>query len=60
MPPFSIKINLKKERGVLKQLDADVTNNEPVKTLAHCLLPTKWNPKGKHTEGSWRYDVSKK
>ena len=58
--PGARTAKFKKGEGVLIQWDADVAHNEPVTTSAQRLLSTKWNPKGKHTKGSWRFDVSKK
>ena len=30
---------------------------EPSTISSQRLLPSKWNPKGKHIEGAWRFDV---
>ena len=48
----------KKGEGVLIRWDANEAYSEPSTTSAQRLLPTKWNPKGKHTEGAWRLDIS--
>ena len=38
--------------------DANVKLNEPESTSFQRLLQNKWNPKGKHSEGCWRYDFN--
>jgi len=43
--------------AVLIRWDANAERNELASESVQCLLPSKWNPKGKHTEGSWRLDV---
>ena len=48
----------KKGERVLMRWDANEAYNEPSITSAQWLLPTKWNPKEKHTEGAWRLDIS--
>ena len=37
--------------------DTNIDRNEPIHITAQRLLPTTWNPKGKHYDGSWRFDL---
>ena len=38
--------------------DANTDRNEPIHITDQRLLPSKWNPKGKHSDGSWRFDLN--
>ena len=37
--------------------DANEDQFEPSTIPSQRILSSKWNPKGKHTEGAWRFDV---
>ena len=43
--------------AVLMRWDESKERNEPASESAQRLLPSKWNPRGKHTDGSWRFDI---
>ena len=45
---------------VLILWDANEERNEFSSTSAQRLLPSKWNPKGKHSNGAWRMHVALK
>ena len=45
---------------VLIQWDKNKERNEPSTTSSQRLLVSKWNPKGRHSEGAWRFDVRPK
>ena len=42
---------------VLILWDANEERNESSSTSSLRLLPSKWNPKGQHSDGTWRMDV---
>ena len=46
--------------AVLNLWDANEERKESSSTSAQRLLPSKWNPKGKHSDGAWRMDVTLK
>ena len=46
--------------AVLILWDANKERKESSSTSAQRLLPSKWNPKGKHSDGAWRMDVTLK
>ena len=37
--------------------DADEKRNQDVSETVETLKKSKWNPKGKHSHGEWRFDV---
>ena len=37
--------------------NVNIDINNPIHITAQRLLPTEWNPKGKHSDGSWRFDL---
>ena len=43
--------------AVVIRWDANEERNEASNESAQRLLKSKWNPRGKHSEGSWRLDV---
>ena len=43
--------------GVHIKFDTIIAHNEPASIYSVRILPTKWNPKGKHTEGCYRFDL---
>ena len=47
----------KKNEAVVICWDSNEDRFEPSTISSQRLLPSKWNPKGKHTEGAWRFDV---
>ena len=48
----------KKGKAVLIRCDKNKERNEPSHISAQRLLPSKWNPKNKHSEGAWRFDIA--
>ena len=60
LKPGARTAKFKKGEGVLIRWDANAAHNELVSTSAQRLLLSKWNPKQTHTEGSWRFDFSRK
>ena len=49
----------KKGEAVMICWGANKERNEAVTVSTQRLLPSKWNPKGKHMEGAWRIDVER-
>ena len=49
-----------KGEAVLIQWDENKEQNEPSTISSQRLLTSKWNPKGSHSEGAWRFDVRPK
>ncbi len=43
--------------AVVIRWDADKAKNEDVSESSKRLSVRKWNPKGKHSDGSWRFDL---
>ena len=43
---------------VLISWDANEERNESSLTSAQRLIPSKWDPKGKRSDGAWRMDVT--
>ena len=37
--------------------DTNEDRNEEITTSSQRLMPSKWNPRGKHMEGGWRLDI---
>ena len=60
LKPGARTVKFKKGEGVLIRWDANAAHNDLVSTSAQRLLSSKWNPKQTHTEGSWRFDFSRK
>ena len=58
MKPGERTAKYKVDEAVIICWDANVDRNEPVHTTAQRLLPTKWNPKGTHSDGCWRFDLN--
>ena len=50
----------KKGEAVMIKWDQDKYTNEPSCVTSQRLLPSKWNPKKKHSEGAWRLDVNER
>ena len=50
----------KKGEAVRVQWDANEEVGEDVNESVESLLPSRWNPRNKHTEGSWRLDMENK
>ena len=48
----------KKGEAALIGWDKNKDTNEPSHISAQRLLPSKWNPKNKHSEGAWRFDIA--
>ena len=48
----------KKGKTVMIRWDEDKDRKEPSHISAQRLLPSKWNPKNKHSEGAWRFDIA--
>ena len=46
--------------AIIMRWDENVSREEEGNDPAQRLLPSKWNPKGNHTEGSWHLDVETK
>ena len=57
LKPGARTAKFKAGEAVRIRWDANIDRNEPVHTTAQRLLPTKWNPKGKHSDGCWRFDL---
>ena len=53
----SLRAYYKAGEAVTIWWDANKARNEPATTSSQCLQPSKWNPKGEHRAGSWRFDV---
>ena len=47
----------KKGEAVMIRWDANEDRNEEITTTSKRLMPSKWNPRGKHMEGGWRLDI---
>ena len=43
--------------AVMIKWDANKDPNEDISTSSQRLLPSKWNPRGKHVVGGWRLDI---
>ena len=56
LKPGACRAKYKAGEAVMIRWDANIDRNEVASTSAQRLLP--WNPKGKHTEGCWRLDLS--
>ena len=57
-PPPAVTALFKKNEAVMISWDANEARKELESEIAWRLLPSKWNPKGAHVDGSWRMDVS--
>ena len=55
--PGKLTACFKAGEAVMMRWDACEECNEQVSESAQRLLPSRWNPKGKHSDGSWRIDV---
>ena len=47
----------KRGEAVMIKWDANKDRNEDISTSSQRLLPSKWNPRGKHVVGGWRLDI---
>ena len=50
-------VKFKLGESVMINWDANPDRNERSSTSAQQLLRTKWNPRGKHSDGCWRFDL---
>ena len=48
----------KRGKAALIRWDEDKDRKEPSHISEQRLLPWEWNPKNKHSEGAWRFDIA--